>query len=744
MADSAVMSDAEVAQDRIVKRVRDTYAKTYRRPNAHPDGKDRYQAVEEIPTAHELRQTIIARLRRAIEHRRPHEEDWERILRAWFLLPSTIKEDGWESNRFIPLLFKHTETAHPLLVRGTLDDKGLWKVEGMSRKGHDVAAPQEGLLNWQGDTSSGAREAHEDKTWWMVQIGNGYVFHDWAFERDRRLVTKWVDDPDQPGKKIRRTLEEEITVMDGPRLECLDPLNVWLDPMSKPGDDIEWFHEFARTTKGSLRAAAGKGHIDADALEEWFEKGNTGWGQDPEAAAQGFQIDGALTWRGFLESVGHEAPTAHEDGEQDLSDDQDVVSVLRYVSKKCTVTLGDAQHLIGYSANTNTHGKTGLVTAQLYKVPGSAYGRGLGHVLLGHQELTNENINRFMDTAVISLLAPVIVDKNKMSVLDDEWVWEPNKLFRSRGGVDGVLKRAEVPAPTDLALRLDSHLALDADDTTGFAAQARGIQPSASTSATAFKGVAGNLGARLTVLLERVGRSVSQSGQLVLDMNLQFLSVEQVVTVRGEEGLDYVTVRPEEIAERNLVRASISAGRTDPDAVAARMIQILQVFAPLLQAGLEKSPSIGRIMRATLLAAQVPNVDLIIPKLPSSPRDAITESAYLAGGGYFPPDPRDDHLAHYQAHMAKAQQLEAEQASGAYVHPSAIAVLMEHANAHMVLGTQMGSAMLAGSPAGGAPGAAAGNRAEPGGAQDLGGGAGSNGVPGVAAPGPVAAAGRPL
>lgn len=746
MADTPSI-DEEV-QDRLVRLVRKRFDRAFRTPTSRDDRRAKYSTVAEIPAAKELRVTILARLRRAIEHRRPHEETWERILRAWFLVPSTIKEDGWESDRFIPLLFKHTETACPLLVKGTLDPLGLWKVEGMSRKGADVAAAQEGLLNWQGDTTSGARVAHEDKTWWMSQIGTGLVFHDWHYEKARRMVSKWIGDPADPAApKKRRTLEEEIVVADGPRAECLNPLDVWLDPETVPGDDCNWFVELVHTTIGAVKAKAGRGHIDEDALEEWLDNGIKGWGADVAGGAQGFQVDGGLTWRGFLESVDHNPATVAVDAEQELAEDEVPITLLRYVSKSCTVTMGDAHHIIGYSENGNTHGKTGLVVAHLYKVQGSAYGRGLGHVLLAHQELTNENINRFMDSAVLALLAPIVVDKNRLAVQDDEFVWEPNKLLRSRGGVDQVIKRADVPVPSDLALRIDAHLAADADDTTGFAAQARGMQPAASTSATAFKGVAGNLGARLTLLLERVGKSVSESGQLFLDMNLQFLSKEVVVTVRGEEALDYVEVKPSEIAERNLVKASVSAGRADPDAVAARLIQAVQVFAPLLQNGLHRDPGIGRIMRAALLAAQVPNVDLIIPKQPSYPRDPIAESEYLAGGGSFEPDPRDDHLAHFRAHMARADQLEQEAAAGAPVHPAGVMNLRRHAEAHMKLGVALGQAqaqMAARGASGGPPGAAAGTRAEPGSPQALGGPAGGDGVPGVAPPGPGAAVGRPM
>lgn len=742
MADTLEI-DEEV-QDRLIRKTRKRFNRLFRkRPE---DARSPYGDLEEIPTAEELRETVLARLRRAIEHRKPHEADWERILRAWFLQPSTIKEDGWESDRFIPLLFKHTETAHPLLVRGTLDPLGLWKVEGLTRKGKDCATAQEGLINWQGDTTGNAREAHEDKTWWMVQIGQGYVEHYWRYEKARRMVTKWVQDPADPTRpKMRRVLEEEIVVADTPYAKALNPCDVWLDPETVPGDDCHWYVELVHTTIGALREIAGRGHIDPDCLEEWVDSGMLGWGADTAGGAQGFMVDGGLVWRDFLESVGHSPARLGVDTEQELADGETPVTVLRYVSKSCSITLGDRDHVIGFSENGNTHGKTGLVVAHLYKVMGSAYGRGLGHVLLAHQELTNENINRFMDSAVLALLAPIVVDKNRMAVEDSEFVWEPNKLLRSRGGVSEVIKRADVPVPTDLALRIDAHLAADADDTTGFAAQARGMQPAASTSATAFKGVAGNLGARLTVLLERVGRSVAQSGQLFLDMNLQFLNVEKVVALRGEDALDFVTVRPEEIAERNLVKASVSAGRADPDAVAARMIQALQVSVPLFQAGLDKSPNVGRMLRAVLLALQVPNVDLIVPKQPSAPRDPIAESEFLAGGGYFEPDPRDNHLEHYKAHLARADQLEQEAAAGAPVHPAGAMNLRLHAQSHLEIGRQLGMAQAqAQAGGGGPPGAAAGTRAEPGSPQALGGPGGGDGTPGVAAPGPGAAVGRPL
>ena len=193
--------------------------------------------------------------------------------------------------------------------------------------------------------------------------------------------------------------------------------------------------------------------------------------------------------------------------------------------------------MIGYSRNKNIHGLTGIVVHQFFKIPNCPFGRGIGGILKGHQELSNENINRWMDSVVIEAMAPIVVDKSRANLLDDELVLQPGAIIRTRG-TDAV-KRMELPAPTTISLTMDSHLARDADDLTGFNEQARG-QASGGGTATEFQGLQSNLQTRLIMHVRRSGRTIQRSGQLLRLQLAAHDGGEQLMALLLAQGLSLI------------------------------------------------------------------------------------------------------------------------------------------------------------------------------------------------------------
>lgn len=698
-------------------------------------------------SADDVIRTILYRAKRSVDYRAGLEDEWYRALRAWWQLPSTEREDGWESDRYFPLILKQVETALPTLMAATMDANGFWRMFGMTREGKNVAAAQERLVNFQAQTTARAEEAYEEMLWWACVLGTSYIDHFWDYQRQEIRVAQ-VRQVDVTGGRtenpIKETVTKVVTTHDHPRVMALNPLDVFPDPEGSDGDDNEWYIIRVHTSIGDLRDAAGREglgedasytnptHLDGEALEAWIEE------EKPQEDDEDwiYALHG-LTWNDILTDVDHDSEGELSNSAEDpVSDDQEVV-VLRYVSKEEIITLGGPRHIIGYSRNPHTHGKTGIVTHHFFRVPGSPYGRGLGTSLLGHQELMNENLNRWADVAELEAMAPIIVDRSAVSVLDEDFIWEPNKIIRAAR--PDAIRRLEAPAPTSLALQMDQHLANDADDLTGFNAQARGMSGPASTSATASASAQANLQTRLLLHVKRVARTLKLSGELLVKLNQQFMTEAQVAHIVGEDGLDYVNIEPHEIVGDSVIQASVAAVRANPELRAQRMVQLTQIMVPLFQAGAHKDPTIATWIRTLLDLNEVENADLIIPKNVSKSRDPLVENAVMLAGVAVDVNPGDDQMAHAETHGQLYQELSADPAT----NPAVLAVVKEHLQKHAAAVQMMGQAVAGGMP--GAPGANPGGNTpgeQAGGATT--GGAMRNGTAGVAAPGPAAPAGRPV
>ena len=693
--------------------------------------------VRDLPDPNFVLKSICARARAAAEARSRFEPEWRMALRAWFQRPSEEREDAWESDRYLPIILKHVETALPSLIAATLDGNRIWKMEGMTRQGKDVALAQTRLTNWQAFTVSGCEEAYEDMYWWAALVGTSHIDHYWDYrvEDGFGVVVRQVLDGNVQ-RKIKEVTEQELVVADHPRVVCLNPLDVYVDPEGRMGVENEWYVERVRTTVGNLREIAGEGHIDQEALERWIKD---------EAPAQRSQagdddwFDGLTgdTWDDWMRQLGYSGrgdPT-EADGDDYLVHEQ-AVTVLRYRSKREIVTLGSPRHIIGYSINPHVHRKTGIITHHFLKVPDSPYGRGIGTILLGHQSIANENINRFMDTAAVEANAPIIVNRAAINVLDDDFVFEPNKVLRATD-VNAV-KRLEVPAPTNLAMILDSHIAKDADDVTGFTEQARGLAPSSSQTATAFSGLQSNIRTRLVTHVRRSARTIRQSGELLVALNAQFLTKAQVVAMVGEEAVDYVEIQPEEIVGETVVRATLNASRGNPELRAQRLVALTQVVMPFLQATGDPQV-IFRWARMLLDENDVEDVDLLIPRNSGKARDPLLENEALKRGVRIVALPSEDHGSHIAAHGALHEEALAAGLVGV------ASVVSEHIQTHLMLAQQaaMAAAAAGQAPEGPADGPGGGNTPGEvaGGATE--GAVARNGTPGVAAPGPAGAPGRP-
>lgn len=721
--------------------------------------------VADLEDPDEVMRVLMDRARQAQDCRLPHENTWKESFRAWMqILDPNKTEDKWRSKRFIPLLFQHIESAHPAIGAAVFGGSKIWQIIGEAPDGRDHADAMGHLLEHQARGKTRMKRAYLKMLWWSIVSGTGLIDHFWKKEMVERMKAVVEEDfdgagqpigedgnafdknnPENQGKvprKIKVMRKKLITAFDDPFVKSVNPFDAWLDPNGSCGDDNDWLFLRLETVIEKIVNAAesGTSHLDKAAVKEWLAAAEESTidltFEDEDPLESGMDLN---AYDDLLDSVGYTSPNAVRDEEDKLHGGRRVV-LLVYRSKGETFTIAPGGRIIGWSDNPNSHGKTGIVVHHNFEIDDSPYGRGIGTVLLPHQELVNENINRHMDAAEISLFAPIGVDRSRVSVLDEKFRWQPNALVRTRGDPKSALTRLEMPVPTDLAMVLDQHLHKDADDTSGMTEQARGITPAGINTATEFTGIQANIKTRTFMHVERMNETLELSANLLIELNQQYMTQKRVIQIIGEPGLTYRTIAPTDIVGDFIPKGLVSSARMAPAMRVQQLISLTQVIVPLIQQA-PASPFLMKWIRMILEAAEIEDVDRIIPKNPEKVRDPWLENIALRKGLKLEPSSFDRHDLHVEAHgleIQKVQQLIAE--GGA--DPAELDALMTHNLKHMEMGQQMGAMLMGIPPPAQPPAAPPGGSPDRQAAQGMGAAMGSNGVPGKASPGPGTPPGR--
>lgn len=713
--------------------------------------------IADLEDPQEVADTIRSRARNAAACKFPHENLMRESFRAWMqILDPEKKEDKWRSKRFIPLLFQHIESAHPALAAAVFGGPRIWSVEGETPEGRDHAEAVNQLLHAIARGKSRMKAAYQRALWWAIVGGTGVLDHFWLKEMIERLKAVVEDDFDGAGrplsmegmvidptdtqtarKRVKVMRKQLITVFDEPRVQSTNPFDVWFDPNGRVGNQVDWgFLRYETTLDKVVQAAEQVGsHLDKAAVKDWLNAAEMSK-IDLDFRDEQWDTDMNLSaFDDLLDEVGYVSPSAEPETDQKLHGGRRVV-LLVHRTKSEVFTLAPGGRIIGWSDNPNAHGLTGWLIHHMYEIDDCPYGRGIGSVILPHQELVNENINRAMDVDEISLMAPVGVDRSRVSVLDEKFRWQPNAIVRTRGDPRTAVARLDLPAPTEHAMLWDQHFKKDADDTTGMTEQARGIMPSGVNTATAFSGLQANIKVRTFMQVERLNETLELSANLLIELLQQYMTKERVIQIIGEPGLNYKTIAPTDITGDFIVRGCVTAGRMAPAMKIQQLISLTQVIVPILQQA-PNSPFLTRWIRMILTEAEVEEVDRLIPRNQDKMRDPWQENIALRRGVPLQPSPFDRHDLHIEAHSEEfkvVEQLVAEQQA----EPEELTQLMAHMQLHMEMGQALASPMAGTAPPQAAPGGGP-ERQE---AQTLGAAQGSNGVKGKASPGPAAPPGR--
>lgn len=698
--------------------------------------------IDSLENPDQVVKTVLSRAKYAAEYRRAFEEEWHRSFLAMFQVFSSAIESSWISQRYMPLILSNVETAHSIIGSVVADAGKICGFRGKSPEGRDCARAHEELLDSQNRGKVKIARKIFDAEWWALVTGTAIVDTGWEFEEGVRTVAVVEDSP--ADGKVKTMKQKPVVIKDRPFVKELNPLDVYLCPHSGKGKDHEWVVIRARCSLGEVRAAAGKGHIDKARFDKWEKESNPTDGKIGNKTGFDSYLGSKLLdiW---LNEVGKSNAQDQKGDDEDGAKDDKMVELLIYRSRTEIITLADDKTMLGYSLNPHKHGEVGIVTNVYIEIKGCPYGRGLAGILLGHQELLNANVNLFADVMFVSMMRPMVVDRSLISILDDEAIFEPNAMLRARMNAREAIVPLEIPAPTNLFIMWDSHLKKDADDTGGFTEQARGMASTNTPTATEFTGTQANIQNRLKKHVLNIKWFVEDVCSLVGELNEQYMTQEEVISVLGEDGFGWRTIKPWELVGEVICYATTSPKYANPDLHVQRQLQILQVLLPLLQQG-QMNPAVVKLLRGILRAANTDDLDQILPAGMETVKSWRSENEYILRGGKPKPTIAEVRSGasseHIAGHALFRQELEADPT----IPPEVIAALDEHIQQHMVLEQQFGQAAAMLSAGGGAAPGQQPAGGDPGREQatNMGQAMGGGGIPGRASPGPAAPMGRPM
>ena len=703
-------------------------------------GSDQHKDLASLSNPEEVIKVVLSRARYAADYRRSFEDEWHRGFLAMFQVFATELESSWGSQRYMPMILSNVETAHSVIGSLVVDAGKICRFQGKTPEGRDCARAHEELLDAQNKGPVKVGRKIFDSEWWALVTGTAIVDTGWTNEKGYYNVP--VVEKDERGENVKVMRVKEVVVSDHPFITELNPLDVYLCPHSKKGTDHEWVVMRVRCTMGEVRAAAGKGHIDAGLLKKWEEETSPTDGKPQNSGGFDAYLGPKLLdiW---LNEIGKSDVTDQAGDDEDAATDDKLVELLIYRSKGETVTLGSDRHMLGYSRNKFAHRKVGIATNPFIEIKGCPYGRGLAGLLLGHNELMNANVNLFADVLYVSMMRPMVVDRSLISILDDEAIFEPNTMLKAKMNARDAIVPLDIPAPSNLFLLWDNHLKRDADDTGGFTEQARGQAPTNSPTATEFSGIQANVQNRLKKHVLNLKWFVEDICSLLKQLNEQFMDQEAVVSVVGEDGLSWRTIKPWELVGEVICQATTSPKYANPDLHVQRQIQLFQVVAPIIMSG-KLTPPITRLLRSILRAANTDDVDLILPAGSETAKSWRAENQYALRGGKLQVSMSEIQSGissqHVDGHSMFLQELKQDPS----IPPDVLAELERHITEHMTKEEQFGQVAAQMATGGSPSGMQQEGNADRQEATALGQAQGGGGIPGAASPGPMAPPGRAM
>lgn len=542
-------------------------------------GKERQARKDKGQKNKDLARDIVEKFTHSLTWRQPYKTKWDRFYQ---LYRSHLGDTNypWQSNIFVPYAFSTVETVAPRMVASKP------QIDIMPREQNDIkyAKLMGKLIDFQWDEME-MDIVLPDAVKEMLIYGTA-IFKVYWHSGEREINRKIEVDAEFP--EMGMIEEKDDVLEEHPVIEPVDIYDFFFDPRGTTIEDCRWVaHRMYRTLEHLKEMQESGIYKNIDLLEN----------------AQIVRQDDEKDQRRATTGVGIPAELERFEG------DKRMIELIEYWEDERVVTVANRDVIIREEDNPYNHGEKPFIKVVDQSVPHEFYGIGELEPIETLQYELNSRRNQRLDNVTLALNRMWIVE-NSAGVDEDELISDAGGVVHTNkiNGIEQLL----MPDVTASSYKEEVEVKADIQQTTGVSDFTRGVGSDSlgNDTATGISLIqeAGN--SRFRLKLRNIEGAIQRMGKMMVSLNEQFVSEEKVIRIIGDNGVEWETLKPEDL--RGNFDVVVEAGSTLPSNEAVNKKQVMDAYQ--LFAG---DPEVNQTeLKRMVIEAVLPNAntDKLLPK----------------------------------------------------------------------------------------------------------------------------------
>ena len=493
-----------------------------------------------------LAKDIVNKFNHSLTWRNPFKEKWDRFYNMY---RSHLNDTAypWQSNIWVPYSFSTVETLAPRMLANRP------QIDVMPREAADeqYADIQSKLIDFEWEAMN-ADDIMEGAVKSQLMYGTAIVKVYWKTDKAQVVKKEQVDETFPELGTVEEEVEE--TIFDGPEIELVDLYDFFWDPRAIDMESARWVAHRTYQTFDHLEELQKQGVYKNVAL---LKDATLVSGDDEKASRRG--------------TLGVAMP----DELASKNEGKNVIELIEYWEDEKVITVANRGIVIRDEANPYRHGKKPFVRIVDQSVPHEFLGIGELEPIETLQYELNDRRNQRMDniTLVLNRMWKV---KNGANVDEDELVSDAGGVVHT-DNMDGI-EALQMPDVTSSSYNEETLIKGDIQQTTGVSDFTRGVgsESLGNDTATGISLIqeAGN--ARFKLKIRNLEAGIEEIGRMMVSLNEQFLTEEKSIRVLGDEGIEWTTIKPDDM--RGNFDVMVQSGSTLPSNEAVERKQTMEMF----------------------------------------------------------------------------------------------------------------------------------------------------------------------
>jgi len=500
----------------------------------------------------ELAAFVVKKFTNARTWREPLKQSWDRYYKLY--RTSRDKQNyPWQSNIFVPYVFSTIETIVPRLVSTKPQIDVIPREDGDS----DYAKVQGYLIDFQWD-KIGMEAMLPDIVRQFLIYGTSILKVYWI-KKEEEVETEVPVDSEYPELGNSKVKQKKVT-MNQPCVELVDLYDFFWDPNGYDEQTCSWMAHRTYRSYEYLEKMAKEGlyknvQLLKDVSKKMFLDDNDKSDRNNSA--------------GFNDPKGY----ASQD------DKESNIELIEYWENNRVITIANRSVVIRDEKNPYEHGQKPFVRIVDQSIPKEFAGIGeVGPIETLQYEL-NDMRNQRMDNATLILNRMWLV-ANGANVDEDELVSDVGGVIHT-DDINGVVA-LQVPEIPNSSYREETLIKADIQQTTGITDYTKGVSSDALANETAtgisLMQEAGN--SRLRLKMMNLEYAIKRVGELFVSLNKQFVTEEMAIRVAGQDGYQWLKVKPEEVRDNFDIQVESGSYLQENDAIKRKQsMEMFQLLA---------------------------------------------------------------------------------------------------------------------------------------------------------------------